>query len=291
MGYTIASDPVGWMAALRQLQPDTVTTQLWLSGALSRKRRDADNCLQLRTLYRHSEAVEHWNGAYDLLVSDGRSALNDFPEEHGGKRKFEPPFLFDDCVGIATAVSHQLAWTRSGRRVGITSPANKIYAGFELPALSSQVLSIGSHNEPVARLLADGEISVWLTAVNEPQSETELLETVVALLRTPAYLHSEYRGVQVPLPDFNKSANLDWMSGLQSTTHIISEAQQQIELHLNEFGTHPKAAVDSSITGTSGDGPPPLVFDRPFLLFFALGGVPLPSCVCYIGTDSWQANK
>ncbi|KXK08766.1 MAG: hypothetical protein UZ21_OP11001000318 [Microgenomates bacterium OLB22] len=108
-----------------------------------------------------------------------------------------------------------------------------------------------------------------------------------------ADMSSHYRneGVIFPMVDMDIKEDMSWILGLSAQAAdgrpaVISQAVRQDKLRMNHRGARAQTAVAMAVM--RGMSPPPLVIDRPFVVWFDRAGLPFPIFSAYVTQEHWR---
>ncbi|OHA17292.1 MAG: hypothetical protein A2830_00885 [Candidatus Taylorbacteria bacterium RIFCSPHIGHO2_01_FULL_44_110] len=224
----------------------------------------------------------------ESVASESVSTINEFLEERGFQIKLEEFKKSSKSFGVASVFKLFLEWIKPGR---ITSIRNRMYPAVYLEAGVSFFRSKHSNNPILSVKAKNGDI-VSMTILSEPPVGFDLLE-LIGVISTEMKPAMEFDGAIFPMIDYNREIDISWMEGMKLTSSagpwVIEQALQQTKFRMNELGAKVESAASMGIRllcCTPSD--PPLVIDKPFLLWVNRSSFHHPLFVGYFAEENWK---
>lgn len=231
-------------------------------------------------------------------VSQSADTLNTFLKVNGFPEMFDE--IDGDGIGVAAIIDMMVEWAVKAHIVMM--PASVPVDGrleprsvraFQLPSDGFTVYAPEEYSDVLVRLHAKDGSSAWMIMIDQPRDEMALNEVASDLLSkcTASPEGAEMvSSVIVPTLEFEVTLGLDWLLGMGCGDHQIAQAFQILRLTMDEVGGRVQAATGLATTRGAGLQPRPIIFNRPFLLFFTQPGSDVPVGASYITSDRWTLS-
>jgi hypothetical protein len=236
---------------------------------------------------------------FDSVASDSAEVINNWLADNGFSLRC--PEIKPDGFGVASFVKMLVNWLNEGEKSRVASndvdyPAVyfKGNTGAKIRLHDSEwgvtCLPTKESNTKVfcAMILGEENTDYNYNAI----SEEKLLDIAESLENN--YHNGEFifKNVYLPMIDMNIEVNQEWMAGMRNDVWLVESCVQQFILKLNEKGAIAKSAAVMSIGAAAMVMQEiPLVFDKPFLLWFSRDGVTFPAFLVVCGQDCWKEPK
>ena len=231
-------------------------------------------------------------------VSQSADTLNTFLKVNGFPEMFNE--IEGDGIGVAAIIDMMIEWAVEARIVMMPAsvPVNgrlepRSVRAFQVPSDGFTVYAPNEDSDMLVRLHAKDGSSAWLIMIDQPRDEMELNEVASDLLsKCTTFPESReiISSVVVPTLEFEVTLELDWLLGMGYGDHRIAQAFQIFRLNMDEVGGRVQVATGLATTRGASPWPRPMIFDRPFLLFFTQPGSDVPVGASYITSDRWTLN-
>lgn len=182
-------------------------------------------------------------------------------------------------------------WKHEGVALPLKAQDGKTYPGAKLAdGVGYWQTDDGTTLACIATKTAD---RVWLAMLDAAPAQLDLADLAQRLM-VGQKRHARHSYLHFPMVDLAEKASLDWIVGLQTAAEggrgwEIAQALQQVTLKMNHEGARARAADEMRMIATSVMiPPPPLVFDKPFLVAFERPGLPQPLFTAYVTQDAWK---
>jgi len=195
--------------------------------------------------------------------------------------------------GAASVLDLLVEWEQKGQAIKLKTSKGE-YDGVSIDKKGVRIRNSRAHRSPVAELATKSGDQVFMTILdNPPLQDGDLVDLAQRIQKGLDWEPVKYDGLMFPMVDLNQQVDISWLQGLSTTGEdgrpaVISKAIQQNILKMNETGAQAKSAV--AVMALRGfDFPkPPMVIDRPFMVWFARKGLSQPLFVGYIKEDAWK---
>lgn len=224
-------------------------------------------------------------------------ADNGFPD-----LKLEPS---DDPTGIymAAILKVYLQWIEKGTEITIERN-NASYPGIRLKLKSNRYYKWGDHVEAIAQISTrrPGE-KVFLTMYDPGnKDEIEVAEWILRITRDIQQSSSKvtpthFSRVDFPMIDYDEHIDISWICGLLEGNpeqgkypYFIAQALQQTRFAMNEIGAKVESAAAMAVFRCVSlhTDHPPLIVDRPFLIWVTRNGMQMPYFIGYFAEEHWK---
>lgn len=221
-------------------------------------------------------------------ISWDHEELNKFLEDRGFPGKFEP---FDsDTFGAAAVLKVQVEWLARGEQTRISYEGNE-YSAFSISE-GVRILSAPCHDQPIARVETKSGDVVYLT-VHDRIGGFELDRRIREIEQnaTPAW-GSELIAPCVNLEDEPDLSYLIDMGTVSDKVRAgqrvrVSQAFQINRLKMNHLGAKVESGAGMAVSFECV-APPPLMIDKPFIIWFRRPGVDTPILEAYVDAGDWS---
>ncbi|HEY0754400.1 MAG TPA: hypothetical protein VGD98_10590 [Ktedonobacteraceae bacterium] len=222
--------------------------------------------------------------------------INRFLRERGFSVKLKP-FQQDGHgreFGVASVLDLLVSWLRPGTETTLTGQDKREYPAAHLPKAGCSFSQAEGHQYPIARLSTNSSTAVYLTRLDQPARDFELLNLARHLASSlkPIY---DYDGVILPMVDLTQEVDISWLIDLSTSDKAgrsvkIAQAIQETHLALNPKGARAKSGVAMGVrVGAAMMLPKPdLLIDGPFLIWFERPELSVPLFVGYITEADWK---
>lgn len=222
--------------------------------------------------------------------------INRFLHERGFKIELRP-FQDDERgreFGVASVLDLLVSWLKPGEEKTLTGQDQQVYPAVRLGKMNTLFYRAAHHEHPIARLKTADETEVYITRLDRPAAEFELLELAHQLAGSlePIY---DYGGVVFPMVDMKQEVDVSWLLGLQTINTegkpvLLTQAVQETHLAMNPIGARARSAFAGAVmVGMAYIPPKPdLLIDGPFLIWFQRPTLSQPLFVGYITEEDWK---
>jgi hypothetical protein len=206
---------------------------------------------------------------------------------------------FDDFsdgeFGVASILDVAVAWLVEGEALPEFGtgywPGVRMKRFGEVDGKEMQLFSgtfAAHHPRPIATIETKSGDTVSMTVAERPLEGIALIDAV-DWLRVTKLPEQPFGDLYFPMIDFEETKSLDWLAGLSTAggAQEVAQALQQTKFKMNHTGARVKDAVALTMRST-GMGPPPLMIDKPFLLWIERPGVGKPIFYAYLDTANWK---
>lgn len=198
-----------------------------------------------------------------------------------------------DELGTASVLDLLMEWHEAGRETSITGHDGKTYPAVGLAEGIVTFFRSPSHPHVVASVAAKQQSdAVSVTILDEPVEGFDLVRLVRDrfVARERCY---DFAGLHMPMVDYRQEIDIKFLCGTQTHNsagqlYFISQALQENRLRLDEHGARAQSAVALAAKRGMSVAKPPLVINRPFLIWFTRQGIELPLFVGYITPEDWK---
>ncbi|HEX7733224.1 MAG TPA: hypothetical protein VF458_00120 [Ktedonobacteraceae bacterium] len=222
--------------------------------------------------------------------------INRFLSERGFKIELQP-FQNDERgqeFGVASVLDLLVSWFKPGEEKTLTGQDKQAYPAVRLGKVDTLFYRAARHEHPIARLKTTDETEVYITRLDRPSAEFELIELARRLAGSlqPVY---DYDGVIFPMVDMKQEVDVSWLIGLQTINSegkpvILTQAVQETRLAMNPTGARAQSAFAGAVmVGMAYMPPKPdLLIDGPFLIWFQRPALSQPLFIGYITEEDWK---
>lgn len=223
------------------------------------------------------------------------SVINSFLKAHGFSVQLQP--IGPGGFAVASVLDLLVEWLEAGAVTTVHGQDGVEYPAVRVKQSNRQISTVIGHQHPIVTLATRTPgVTVNLTvAEQQRQSPTADLELAAwaAHLSKLRQRGVNYGDVVFPMVDLNQEVDISWITGLSTMGDdgmpaIIAQALQQTKLKMNEKGARAQSAVAMAVTRGISTPMPPLVIDRPFLIWFEQEGLSQPLFVGHICEDAWK---
>lgn len=199
-----------------------------------------------------------------------------------------------EAIAAASVLDLIVEWEEKGRAIRLSTQSGE-YDGVSIGKQGVSVRNSRTHNHPIAELETKSGDQVFMTVLDTPPLEDSNLVNTAQRIQTGFdwTIFPEHAGVVFPMVDLDQKVDCSWIEGLATKGEdgkpvIITQALQQNILKMNETGAQAKSGFAFGAMRGIEMPKPPLVIDRPFLIWFVREGLKQPLFVGYIKEDSWK---
>lgn len=217
--------------------------------------------------------------------------INDLLSKNGFNIQLEP-FSPPD-FGVASILKLVLEWLKKGEY----TPLDSIFSNGTFPGVRMQRAGIEFYaspyfKHPIVAIKTTTTDTVYLTMLDQPVAEEDLLSLSHALLETKQPSGEDFLGVEFPMVDLDIQADLSWLCGMNTAGEdgapaIISQAKQQTKLKMDELGAAVESAVALGVKRFVG-GPAYHTICQPFLMVVHRPCLAFPIFMGYLAEDCWK---
>lgn len=224
-----------------------------------------------------------------VKASNDHTVLNKFLVAAGYPELFEP--FPPNCHGVAAILDMIVKWQEDAERTTVdsmTGAGERTFDAFSIPVSGAYIYRVEGRSELLVQLLTKDGSSLWITEMAQPQSGLELLDFATKTMNTrhTPYLN-RYTDVVVPSVSVKRDVSLQWLIGASCGPQSIGQAFQMVSVDIDETGGHVKTMTGIA-TRECVSVSEPLVFDKPFALWFTQGHNRLPIATIYAHHDTWR---
>ena len=222
--------------------------------------------------------------------------LNQFLKENGFDIELEE--FGPDEFGAVSILDQLVYWMEKGEEVHIYNGQTE-YPGVSLE-MGVTAHEIPGHNHPVITIHTKnkedfeevGDATVYISILDDPPSGFNLIKKAMELQEVTSFVQCDE--VQFPMIDLNLQGELDWVVGMatQATNGQdwrVSKGIQQTKFRMDEVGARVQDAGAMAVA--IGMPSPPIVIDKPFLLWISKKGLTYPTFTTFLDTDVWSRPK
>ena len=223
----------------------------------------------------------------ELLLSDEEFAriasrdaevVNKFLEDRG----FDLRASDGDLV-VASVLDILVKWVKEGELSTVLTQNGTIYDAFLLED-NVETYTSPTHEGAIAKISTQTPTdTVWMTVYSGQTDDAAIFSFINHLDLRPNYRSS---GLIAPMISFDVESDLLWAKGLQLDGQAVAEAVQQNIFKMNHKGAHAQSAAAMVLFECMSL--PPMVIDRPFLVWVEREGLEGPLFALYADTDCWE---
>jgi hypothetical protein len=228
------------------------------------------------------------------LASWDAQEINSFLAQRGFNLRVGP--FPADHFGAASVLDLLVEWVSPGSVITIKSGLlrRRSYPGVHLRA-GLMFLRAAGHWGAIARISTKTGTDVYMTMLRSPRPSLDLV-ALAEELTAKARRTERYLGAKFPMVCLDHFVDVSWIEGVRATAEsgvptIVDKALQQTRLRMNERGARAESAV-ALVPLTASRWParprPPLVINRPFLIWFVRKGLAKPLFVGHITREDWK---
>ena len=233
----------------------------------------------------------------ESIASRSAGEINKFLANRGFQIALDP-FEKPTDFGTASVLDVLVKWLEKGtatRLIGLRT--SKEYPAVLLKGGVSFKRWPG-HQNPIAVVETKTGELVYLT-VHDRLDGFELLDRVNELRAVRATLNvHEFKGLYFPQVDLDQMVDIGWLKqlwthGADGHDYEVAQALQQTKFRINEEGARAQSAVAIGVLRCTSLVPqlPPLVINRPFLVWIERPGLKEPLFAGWICEDDWKRPK
>jgi hypothetical protein len=220
------------------------------------------------------------------LASTDYTQLTNFLKKNGFS--IEIKSFGSDSFGVTTSQNILIEWLQMGLATQVLGNDKHEYPAVRLKK-GVQFFKVNWHNYPVARIETKNGDYVWITIEDFPSNNFELIFRAQGLYEE-AKETDDYDELVVPMIDFSHKQQLVWLYNMEGfdkngKKYIITQANQQNILKMNEIGAHAKSGTAIVLSRSVGN---PYIVNRPFLVWIKRPGIQYPIFTAYVTTEFWK---
>lgn len=257
-------------------------------GAINDEQRDF-----LRHLASKSELSVFSKDEFDSIASTSEAEINKWLSENGFTLKC--PEIREDDFATASFVKMFVKWLEEGDKTAWTVDGTQYPAVHFKDENGKNIHHMGANWGVTCLSTKESNTKVYCAMRTDADadfdalSEEQLLDIATALESSYSSASKSYEGVIVPMIDMDIEVRQEWICGMHNDGWSIADCVQQFILKLNEKGATAKSAalmlVKRAMVMSSYK---PLIFNKPFLLWFSRDGLTYPAFLAVCGTDCWK---
>jgi hypothetical protein len=228
----------------------------------------------------------------ESIASWDVSVINKFLSDKGFDIQLDP--IDKNTFAVASVLKVIVQWVEKGQRIKLShgDGGGRKSDGVKLEDEKCGYFVSQHHNHPIAMLSTKSHDQVYLTICDEPMDGLELLKHVEKI-RESMTITNQFDGVEFPMIDYNEQIDISWLIGMLfdgKDPWKITQALQQTKLKMNEVGAKVESAVAMCMLKCCSFEPvkPPLVINKPFLIWFERNGIKLPYFAGYMSESDWK---
>lgn len=232
----------------------------------------------------------------EALASQYYEELNRFLSDRNFTIRLSP-FNPEVEIGVVSILDKLVRWLQGPGEIVQIHTEQGIRPGFELRD-GANVYEVEAYPDShLVRLQTKSQDTLWLFV--HPDTSLEGLDMVKLSLDVmnrkwleAKVYGSRYRGVQVPMVDFDVQPSLGWLQGAEMLTDtlpfrfVIKQAVQQFKLRMDETGARVRVATGITLRSLTLLDLGPFVVDRPFYGWWTQEGVVFPMAAFFADWDS-----
>lgn len=293
---SMTSSPVTLAALLTAAEPILGRNRAWNPSGESPE-KDALQAAAAGTYAEFRGIATELREVESIAAADA-DAINAFLASKGLSAKLGP--FGPDSFGVAAVSEFAVEWINEGTRDMIWSNlANEVYPAFTLGCDWITCDSESPDETSTFWIQTQNGDLVGVAMAERPESSETLLAEVRRRMAGSNAAVGSPRGVQLPCVDIDLKPDVSHMVGMWTIqegtgkTAKIVQAVMQALFAMNRRGARSKVGMAAEVVLEScvidADAPPPpVVFDRPFILWMQRPGVDAPLCAYYVGLNDWK---
>ena len=192
----------------------------------------------------------------------------------------------NNSFAVASILKVLVEWLEVGKITSLLSYGQK--GEFSAVKLNKGVRvfeNLTLHKHPIARIETKSGDKVSMTIIDK--NPVSLLSTI-RMLNMVTRISRDYDGVTFPMISLDERPDISWICGMTLDGNYISQALQQTKFRMNEIGAKVESAAAMSVSKGISINPPPMVIDRPFLLWIERDGLSFPIFSAVLAEDCWK---
>jgi hypothetical protein len=229
------------------------------------------------------------------IASTNKDEINKWFQENDFS--IQCPDIEEGGFATASMVKLIIEWLSEAETIKLTANNNKVYDYIEFNKIDGKNITFNNHEWNMVKLRTkDEKTNIFITSIgdngeNISNLDDESLLTLVKGLQAQYHHISNirYEGVKLPMVNLNTQINHDWIKGMKADEFFVQSCLQQFVLKLNEKGAMAKSAAVMTFTRSAVVmNKKPLIFDKPFMIWFQRKGVTYPAFLSVCDYDCWQ---
>ena len=225
----------------------------------------------------------------EAIASADAEVLNEFLRKRGFNIRLQPFSDYPPHIGAASVFKLLLEWVQPGRVTSIRDGAYPAVAISKFTKFHSSRHARAS----IASVCAKNGDLVYMTAFENPPNGFGLADMIEKISHS---LESNYEFDRVifPMISYDEEIDISWLKEMETQGEdgpwFIDQAVQQTKFRMNEIGAKVESAVGMGMRlgALASEPKPPLIIDRPFLLWISRPGMTHPLFIGHFTEDSWK---
>ena len=222
------------------------------------------------------------------IASPDVEVINRFLRERGFQIQLKPFSTDVPRLGVASVFKLLLEWMHPGR---VTSIRGGAYPAVSMKNHIDYYSSMRIPN-PILSVKAKNGDTVYMAVLDNISSGFDILKLTMKVGETlkPCYA---FDGAVFPMVTYDEEVDISWLRGMEIDGErgpwAIEQALQQTKFRMNELGAKVESAVAMGMRlGCSLPIKPPLIIDRPFLLWVTRPGITHPLFIAHFTEANWK---
>jgi hypothetical protein len=217
--------------------------------------------------------------------------LNAFLESEKFAPMFDGPL---NGIGVVSILDKLVKWLEAGTVCQIKSQSRGMFPGFELASANFLVHATGLGRAHLVEMLTQSDDRLFLMMSDRELTGLRLFEFADHVMHDKRKIQNPYASVQLPKIDFDLKPDISFLVGAGTTDErgddwFVAQARQQFKFRMNEHGARAKVATGVGMMRCMvREEPKKLIFDQPFVGWFAQKDSTLPLAVFHADYDSWR---
>ncbi len=227
----------------------------------------------------------------ESIAAHDAGLINEFLRQHDFTIQLEE--FSPEEFGVASVLDLLVEWQDVGKVITITTPDQRTFEGAEIIKHGVTFFRVLDHPNPIACLNTKSTDLVYMTMLDNPLSEFELVTKAQEFMAAMKHM-TDFEGLQFPMVNLRQQVDISWLLKMHTKDDkgfpwFISQALQENHLRMNEKGARAQSATAVGMMRMGIEIPKPKhIINQPFLVWFSRPGLDIPLFVGHVTEADWE---